>query len=328
MEKVAGGRPRGPEGKDVLLLAGEGARLSPGCRYRVQARAPVPYRIKGQRRTVRAPRRRVELVSIPFHHPPWPGISGPDREAAAPGHPDSRPIPVRREGDLAAIRRKRGPVLVAGPIRQPLGLSTVQRHGPHVVAAPPIRRKHDPGAVGRPVRLPVVEPAAGVLAQSAPIRAHAPDVVVPVPVGLEDDAAPVRRPGWLARIPHGVGQRRGGSSRGRHHPDAAQQVERERAFIRREGDGHIGPLREGDLDSIPGRVRGRHLGSRGSRNTAGMTDRGRDGDRPGQPARAGGTDGGSGRHAESANSRGGAVDESRRRRGRGIESSRHFVLPS
>lgn len=164
MEQVAIGRPGRTERKDVLLLSGQRTRLSSAHGHRVQARAPFSHGVEGERGSIRAPRRRVQLAPIPFRNPPRLRISGKNRKPGAPGQPDPGPAAIRREGDLPAIRRERGPVLVARPVRQPLGIPLVHSHHPYVVAPAPVRGKRKAGPVRRPMGFTMVEPAARVLA--------------------------------------------------------------------------------------------------------------------------------------------------------------------
>ena len=190
------------------------------------------------RRRVHAPRgtRRLALGAVGDVH-------RPHRLAVVAG---------RGEGDLLVVGRPGRHVVVGGVLRQLAELPAPHVEGPDVVVAAErvaaVRREGDARAVVRPGRLAIVEGAPRQLVLVRSVRRDRPQVVAAVTVGEEGNPFAVGRERRLARVVEDVGDAGGGAAGGRQRPDAALQIDRERAAIRRDRHGHRRPFVHRDVD--------------------------------------------------------------------------------
>ncbi len=197
--------------------------------------------------------------------PPRGRVHAPGRcrhlalRAALRGHGPYVPLTVAggHERDVGVVGRparhrvlgrvgRQLPQRPAGKLEDPDVVVAAQR-----VAA--IGRERDARSVVRPHRLTVVEGALGELALVRSVGSDRPQVVAAVAIGEKGDGAPIGRPGRLARVVEHVGDARGRAAGGRERPDAALEIDGQRAAIGRDRHRHRRAFRDRDVDGGGGR---------------------------------------------------------------------------
>ena len=166
-------------------------------------------------------------------------------------------IASRHEGDVGVVGRPARHRVLGRVRRQLAQRAAGQLEHPDVVVAAQrvaaIGRERDARSVVRPHRLTVVERALGELALVRSVGRDGPQVVATVAIREEGDAAAVGRPGRLTRVVEDVGDARRRAAGGRERPDAALEIDGQRAAVRRDRHRHRRAFRDGDVDGGGGR---------------------------------------------------------------------------
>ena len=231
VQHVAARQPLRPERKHVLVgigdvsIADHQAAVAPGDRVERDG-------------AVRSERRRRERAVG----------GGDERLGRARGRRRRRVdtgllAPIRHVRDLGGAAPRRHELVGRRGRDLPDGAGRERQH-PDVVAAAAVGRKRQAIAVGRPRRLAIVIRTRRHRLQLLAVGVDGPDLPGAVAIGLKRDPSAVGRPRRLPRVEEDVGDRRRRAALRGHRPQRAEQVDRDRAAVRRQRRRHVRALME------------------------------------------------------------------------------------